>query len=489
MTFPSLLKKTGKILQQIDPNSLRVRLTLGIAIVSALGLGSVAMWTSWKMQHILVTTHKQSIKDVADRFPRDVEVYSDMVPLETGMQRAIDNLTTNNTWLWVQRPDGTIAAKSDALEDCASCKSLTLRQQITQIHQENKRYCRIHEENKHYWVICGAPLQVRNAMLGSVHVAKDITSDQIMFLSLVRTLGIASVLSLGAITVAIAFYVQRSLKPLCRMSQLTQTISAEDLGQARIHLEHAPSEVRQLAQTFDKMLVRLFDAWEQQRQFVSNVSHELRTPLTVVSGYLQSTLRRGDNLTQMQREALSIAMSEADRTIQLLQDLLDMARADSGQMHFNLEPLILNDLVAEVVGMAELYSNRAIAVEASSALIEVKAERDRLKQVLLNLIDNAVKYSDPSEPITIKLDQQGEQATIQVCDKGYGIPLAQQARIFERFYRVDETRARSTGGYGLGLSIVKTLVEGMGGSVTVLSKLGEGSVFTVTLPARGLKIS
>ena len=131
--------------------------------------------------------------------------------------------------------------------------------------------------------------------------------------------------------------------------------------------------------------------------------------------------------------------------------------------------------------MAEQYSNRAIAVEEPVGLIEVKAQRDRLKQVLLNLIDNAVKYSDPSTPVTLTLDRQGDRAIIQVCDRGQGIPLPQQARIFERFYRVDEARSRSTGGTGLGLSIVKTLVEGMGGSVSVRSKLGEGSVFTVTL--------
>lgn len=479
MTFPSrLLKKTGKILQQIDPHSLRMRLTLGIATVSALGLGGVAFWTSWKMQHILITTHKQSIKDMAVRFGRDVEVYSDMVPVATGMQRAINNLTTGNTLLWVRRPDGTIISQSATFKTNIANKILTS-------HQPG--IPRVYKVNRRYWVTCGAPVQVKGAMLGKVYVAKDITSDQTMFLSLIRTLGIASVLSLIAITVAISFYIQRSLQPLRRISQLTQTISAQDLGQARIPLEQAPSEVRELAQTFDMMLLRLFDAWEQQRQFVSNVSHELRTPLSIVSGYLQSTLRRGDNLTQPQRDALSIAASEADRTIQLLQDLLELARADSGRMHFNLEPLILNDLVVEVVGMAQQHNNRAITVEQANSLIEVKADRDRLKQVLLNLIDNAVKYSEPDQPVVVKIEQLSDRATIQVCDQGKGIPLTQQTRIFERFYRVDEARARSTGGCGLGLSIVKTLVEGMGGSVAVRSKLGEGSIFTVTLPTRSIK--
>jgi len=267
------------------------------------------------------------------------------------------------------------------------------------------------------------------------------------------------------------------------MSKLTESISAERLGEVQINLDNAPSEVKELAHTFDQMLIRLRDALEQQRQFVSNVSHELRTPLTIVSGYLQSTLRRGDNLNEPQREALEIATSEANRTIGLLQDLLDLARADSGRMHFNLEPLLLNDLVFEIVGMAKQYSNRAIAVEEPVGLIEVNAQPDRLKQVLLNLVDNAVKYSDPSTPVTLTLDRQGDRAIVQVCDRGKGIPLPQQARIFERFYRVDEARSRSTGGTGLGLSIVKTLVEGMGGSISVRSKLGEGSVFTVTLPS------
>ncbi len=229
------------------------------------------------------------------------------------------------------------------------------------------------------------------------------------------------------------------------------------------------------------MLSRLSEAWEQQRQLVSDVSHELRTPPTPVHGYLQSMLRRCVNLTELQREALEVASSEANRTIRLLQDLLDLARADSGYLHFDLEPLVLNDLVDEVVGMAEQFSEQSISIEAGTFPIEIRADPNRLRQVLLNLIDNAVKYSNPSAPIALRLDRINETVTIQVRDRGYGIPLQQQTRIFKRLYRVDE--ARYTEGSGLDLGIVKTFVEGMGGSVTVRSKLGKGSIFTVTLPA------
>jgi signal transduction histidine kinase len=277
--------------------------------------------------------------------------------------------------------------------------------------------------------------------------------------------------------------IRRSLQPLEEMSRMAGAISAEDLSKAKLQLNDAPTEVKELAQTFNMMLSRLSDAWEQQRQFVSNVSHELRTPLTVVLGYLQSLLRRSTNLNDYQKEALETAVSEADRTVRLLQDLLDLARADSGYMQYRLEPLVLNDLLVEVAGMAEKFSDRVIRVEANEAISAI-ADRDRLKQVLINLIDNAVKYSAVNQPIELTLERVDQHVTLQVRDYGVGIPLQDQSRIFERFYRVDEARARSTGGHGLGLAISKTLVEGMGGSITVRSKLGEGSTFAIVLPTQ-----
>jgi len=167
--------------------------------------------------------------------------------------------------------------------------------------------------------------------------------------------------------------------------------------------------------------------------------------------------------------------------VRLLEDLLDLARADSGYTHFHLETVLLNDLVAEVAGMAQKFSDRSLTVMAT-ADVEAIADRDHLKQVLINLIDNAVKYSAPEQPIFLRLERVDRLAIIEVCDRGVGIRLQDQSRIFDRFYRVDEARSSSTGGQGLGLAIVKTLLEGMRGSITVRSKPGEGSTFTITLP-------
>lgn len=520
MVAVNKLKLEGNWPKQILkwPSSLQMRLTLGIAVVSAVGLGTVAAWTCWKMQQILIVSHKHSIERIADRLPMDVEVYSEMSYLHGALQKAIDNLTITNFFIWVNSPEGKMLAGSKNLEEDSDRFIL-----ISMTEMPLKPV--IYPINGRYFVLCRGPLRVKGTLVGQLYMARDITRDEKMLVTMVFSLSLASILAIILMTGAIALYIKNALTPLRHLSQLADTVKADGLQQALfMHLDRAPGEVKELAKTLDTMLVRLSESWSGQRSFVSNVSHELRTPLTIVSGYLESTLRRGSNLTPPQREALEIASSEAQRTILLLQDLLELARADSGQIHFHLEPVVLNKLVGEVVEMAKQFSDREIVFkfsqndkvvrsifsdkndlkfrevrewrptnnvsddnyfnEEATTDIEVIADPNRLKQVLLNLIDNAVKYSDVGCLVTVSLKKIGDKGIIEVLDKGRGIPLSQQSRIFERFYRIDEARNRATGGAGLGLSIVKSLVEGMGGSVKVRSKLNEGSVFTVILPLK-----
>lgn len=461
--------------RHLDPSSLQFRLTAEIAALFVFGLGSVAIWTSWKMQQILMATHQQNVEYIAARFSHDVELYSEMLPVPAGVQKTINNVAVPGLLIWVKGSDGKLLAQSASLNH-----SFTATTELMSL-AEMPLQPQVYKVRDQYLILCESPVTVKGMMLGKVYMAQDVTQDQRQLIAAIGSLAIVCILATIMMMALIAFRIRRSLQPLQDMSQMAGVISAKDLGEAKLQLRHAPSEVKELAQTFNMMLSRLFDAWEQQRQFVSNVSHELRTPLTVVLGYLQSVLRRSTNLNDYQQEALETAASEADRTVRLLQNLLDLARADSGSMHFHLESVVLNDLVAEVAGMAEKFSDRFVTVKASTE-IEAMADRDRLKQVLINLVDNAVKYSLAGQPITLKLERADRQAVIQVCDRGVGIPLQDQSRIFERFYRVDEARSRISGGHGLGLAIVKTLVEGMGGSITVQSKPGEGSTFTITLP-------
>ncbi|MEO0687652.1 MAG: histidine kinase dimerization/phospho-acceptor domain-containing protein, partial [Cyanobacteria bacterium J06649_11] len=305
---------------KLDFNSLRLRLTAGVAAFSILGLGSLATWTGWRMQQILIENHKKNIEEIATTIPRDVEMMSKMGSEEKAISEAIKNFKVNNALLWVEGLDNQVLAKSNTLMHSSSSEEnklvaytkVPIKPQVIQIANR-------------YYVLCSDFLTIKGKVIGKILVAQDITRDQTMFVAMMQGVGVTSVLVIIVMAGAIAVYIQRSLKPLRQLSQMTEVISADDLGKAQLYLDKAPTEVKQLAETCNMMLARLSDSWEKERQFVSNVSHELRTPLTIVHGYLQSVLRRQQNLTEIQKEALETAASEADSTISLLQDLLELA--------------------------------------------------------------------------------------------------------------------------------------------------------------------
>ncbi|KAF3885086.1 MULTISPECIES: sensor histidine kinase [Nostocales] len=311
--------------------------------------------------------------------------------------------------------------------------------------------------------------------------------DNQRLLIAIQNVGTVSVLIFITTAILTFIFIRRSLFPLRQMNQWVITYGAE-LKQYPSQLRRTPSEVKALAQTWNELLARLSEVKEQQQQFTNDLAHELRTPLSMVYAYLQRTLQRSQNLTESQKESLAMAVSDAERMTYILQDLLELARAGSNAMPLQAKPLILNDAIADIVQMAEKFDHRAIQLKLASFPIKVKAERDRLMQVLYHLIDNAFQYSDVGETVTVQLGWVNGWAVIQVSDKGCGIPLSEQARIFEPFYRVDPSRTRSTGGTGLGLPIVKRLVESMGGNVGICSEPGHGSTFILKLPALGEKI-
>jgi signal transduction histidine kinase len=468
------------------PRSLQFTLTLRIAAIITVGLGTVTLWTCWKTQDILIASYKKSLQETAQRIEEDVALYREMLPLTESIQKALKNRAANNLWIGVKRQDGTLLVKEPLDQQKPGLDSLLFQKLADQV--AIGKLPQTYELQGHHFIVCSSPFIVSQMPLGTLYLVHDMTEDQVKFNQLTHSLIGANLTALVLLILLIAYEARRLLLPLRRVSQMTQALSIDDLGEKQIEVPHAPQEVQELVKTFNMLLHRLSEAWqqqgaaaEQQRQFVSNVSHELRTPLTIVRGYLDSVLRRGQTLTDSQQEALSIASAETDHTIRILKDLLDLARADDGYMTYKPELFVLNDAAAEVIKLAEQVNQRQVVLEASE-LVPVYADPHRLKQVLVNLVENSIKYSSADAPVTIKLEQQQRLALIHVCDRGFGIPLKHQSRIFERFYRIDEARNRS-GGTGLGLALVKTFIEGMGGNVTVCSTPNEGSTFTVTLPA------
>jgi signal transduction histidine kinase len=444
--------------------------------LAVLGVSGVAIWAGWRMEQTLISVHKQNLEYIAARFPEQVEIYTQIGSVETGVEHTIDKPSIPGLLIWVRNPNGQILSRPSDIN--SSPPELMDRVATTDVPPQPT----VFRFDDRYVVLCGNPLSIWGTPLGQVYILKDITEDQMRLNAGVHSLMLSSIVAVVLLVITISRRIRSALQPLQQMSRVASAVSADDLSGAKLELNHAPDEIVGLAQAFNEMLVRLSGSWEQQRQFVGNVSHELRTPLAVIAGYLQSLLRRGDNLSPHQQQAVATASAEAERTIRILKDLLDLARVDSSNLHFRLTPMLLNTLVVEVAQMSQKVSNRQINPLVTDEDVVVCADQDRLQQVLINLIDNAIKYSAPDQVVDLILEKTEQQAVIHVRDRGVGIALAHQQRIFERFYRVDESITRSRDGTGLGLAIAKSLIEGMDGRITLRSKLGEGSLFTITLP-------
>ncbi len=221
--------------------------------------------------------------------------------------------------------------------------------------------------------------------------------------------------------------------------------------------------------------------------FIANVSHELRTPLTSIIGYLEALSDGAHEEPRQREEFLRIMKTHADRLNALVSDLLQLSQIESGEYRWRRDSVEVVDLVRRSAGLiAPLAQRKRITLRCEGTIpaLYVIADAEKLTQVLLNLLDNALKYTEEGGAVDVEVEAGGGGAVIRVRDTGIGIPPADQRRIFERFYRVDRARSRALGGTGLGLSIVKHIVEAHGGTVTVESRLGKGSTFCITLPTR-----
>jgi len=219
--------------------------------------------------------------------------------------------------------------------------------------------------------------------------------------------------------------------------------------------------------------------------FVANVSHELRTPLTCIKGYTETLLEGAMEDPELTKRWLGTIYTEAQRLERLIKDLLDISMMEADQVDLSLSKCDLKALVQHTVSVLTPRAesqNIKIHVELPESAPDWILDHDRISQVLLNLIDNAIKYSDTDTNVHVRLYFSAERATIEVQDEGSGIKEAELAKIFDRFYRVEESRATRFGGRGLGLAIAKHLVDAHGGDLSVSSVFGEGSKFTMTLP-------
>lgn len=250
----------------------------------------------------------------------------------------------------------------------------------------------------------------------------------------------------------------------------------------RISVGETQTELKTLASAINGMLDRINESYRSQVRFVSDASHELRTPISVIQGYANLLDRWGKNDEKTLQESIDAIKEETAHMKNLVEKLLFLARGDNNTMVLQIENFDLSELVKEVFKETQMIdSGHEYALNTVS--IFVNADQSLIKQALRILIDNAIKYTPAGKKITISLTQDGASARLSVQDEGIGIPDEAVPRIFDRFYRADESRARATGGTGLGLSIAKWITERHGGHMEVLSRLDIGTRISILLPA------
>ncbi|MBI3268192.1 MAG: heavy metal sensor histidine kinase [Planctomycetes bacterium] len=287
----------------------------------------------------------------------------------------------------------------------------------------------------------------------------------------------------------------RALAPVARMTEQARGLTAERLSE-RLPVDDPEDEIGRLASTFNEMFARLERAFEQLRRFTADASHELRTPLTALRSVGEVGLREPRD-AETYREIIGSMLEEADRLTRLVEGLLTLSRADAGHVKLKREPVDLVELARETVGLLSVLAEerrQALEVEAAGA-VRVNADKLLLRQAILNLVDNAIKYTPEGGRIRVVVSGTASGdgvgpgaaasvagASLSVIDTGAGIPAAHRERIFDRFYRVDPARSREQGGAGLGLSIARWGVEAHGGRIELESEEGRGSTFRVVLP-------
>jgi signal transduction histidine kinase len=332
------------------------------------------------------------------------------------------------------------------------------------------------------YLFATAPTQLGSSQ-GYLMALKPVEQVGAVAGSLIGYVIIAGLIAL-ALSMLLALYLSGALsRPIREVTAAARLIAAGDYT-VEVPVRGS-DETAELARDFNEMALRVRNAYELQRNFVGNVSHELRTPLTSIEGFSQALLDGVSDSEEERRRSLEIINQESKRLVRVLRDLLLLSQIDAGELRPEKKQVDVVDLMRKLGSIYELRAESQgldFGVQPPPGAQTAFTDPDRLERVLTNLLDNAFKYTGEAGTVRLTAASDGHSIAISVKDSGPGIPPELLPNIFDRFYRVEQSRAQKHGGSGLGLSICKELVWTLGGTIKVQSRLGHGTTFTVTLP-------
>ncbi len=467
--------------------SVRIRLTLWYVAVLAVSLIAFALLVYYAAARIFYERQDESLRSTAETVASAyVQEFEEEGSIAKANEVVLAQMVFPNRYVEVVDTEGRVVAQSSNLVG----HPLTLS--TTTLNEARLRSVgflvskTISSESLGVRVAVVPLLKNSNNPFGFAVVAESLNVIESGLRRLRREFFASVPLVLLVASFGGYFLARKSLQPLALMNAQTQRITAENLS-SRLDVPNPRDEVGELATTINALLTRLDATFSEQQRFIADASHELRTPLAVLRGETEVALEQDRGAADYQ-ESLALIKDEAERLTRIVENLFILARQPVDQHSIIKEALRLNEVVSECVRSAQvLATQRGLRLHLDGATSEVNLAGDDelLKRMLLNLLDNAVKYTAPGGEVGVALSTQNGSARIIVTDSGIGIPSVDQPRIFDRFYRVDKARSRALGGAGLGLSIAKWIVEAHGGTITVQSMPNQGSEFVVGLPLKG----
>lgn len=392
-----------------------------------------------------------------------------------GLDRNLDNLETAASFFMFLDLQGEIVLRSENLS--AQITTPLDASAVDSQEDETLNYVTYGDSTLR---VLTTPYLANGELVGFLQVARLVDSIESFNRFLVTSLFVGFAGAAASLFLAVLL-TPSSFKPLEDMAAVTRQITNADDLSRRVPNTERTDEIGVLARSFNQLLERLERLFQTQQRLLADVSHELRTPLTAIRGNVDLMRRMGD----ADPESLEIIQEEIERMTRLVGDLLLLARADAGGLPLEIKNVELDNLLFEVYRQVRLLEKsvevRVTEVDQACMMGDV----DRLKQLLLNLISNAIKYTPDGGKVDLSLSKKNGWAYLRIADTGRGIPAEDLPYIFDRFYRVDKARARSQsgqGGAGLGLAIAKWIAQAHGGNIDVTSTVGEGTTFTIILP-------
>jgi heavy metal sensor kinase len=315
-----------------------------------------------------------------------------------------------------------------------------------------------------------------------VQVAASLSRNEEILEQLLGVLALALLFATAIAVTGGFLLIRSSLRPLDNIAMRAQRITSRSLHE-RMPVSATGDELQQLSIALNRMIERLEEAFHHISRFSADASHELRTPLTIMRGELETAVQN-PKLDAEVRDTLGAVLEETVRLSKIVDQLLTMSRLDAGEAFLEVSSFDFSELVRTTVEYMRLLADEkklALKVEATEK-VQVEGDQSRLQQVVVNLLDNAIKYTPKGGSISVSAHGDPDKAVLTITDTGIGISQEGQAHIFERFYRTDKARSRELGGIGLGLSIVKSIGAAHGGRVSVQSAEGRGSTFCFEIP-------